>query len=65
MRGCLPLEEEITLSDGMRITPDGSTRTMAEGATMDLGGAPTHAERLSEQEFKESMEDEESRDDIQ
>lgn len=70
--GMSPLEDEITLSDGMRITPDGtitmpdgSTRMMAEGETMDLGSGPTHAERMSEQEFKESMEDEESRDDIQ
>jgi hypothetical protein len=62
----------MNLSDGMRITPagtitipDSSTRMMAEGETMDLGGAPSHAERMSEQEFKESMEDEECRGDIQ
>ena len=40
-------------------------RMMEEGETMDLTGAPTHAEQMSDSQFKENMEDEELRDDIQ
>ena len=70
--GMEPLEDEMTLSDGTRvgmdgtvIMPDGTARMMEEGETMDLTGAPTHAEQMSDRQFKENMEDEELRDDIQ
>ena len=70
--GMEPLEDEMTLSDGTRvgmdgtvIMPDGTARMMEEGETMDLTGAPTHAEQMSDSQFKENMEDEELRDDIQ
>jgi hypothetical protein len=70
--GMAPLDDEMTLSDGTRvgmdgtvIMPDGTTRMMEEGETMDLTGEPTHAEQMSDRQFKENMEDEELRDDIQ
>ena len=70
--GMEPLEDEMTLSDGTRvgidgtvIMPDGTARMMEEGETMDLTGEPTHAEQMSDRQFKENMEDEELRDDIQ
>lgn len=70
--GMEPLEDEMTLSDGTCIgmdgtviMPDGTARMMDEGETIDLTGAPTHAEQMSDHQFKENMEDEELRDDIQ
>jgi hypothetical protein len=69
--GMTPLDDEITLPDGTRIMtdgtvvmPDGSTRMLSEDETIPLEGRPTHAERMSDQQFKEKMEDEEARDDI-
>ena len=69
--GMVPIEEEMTLSDGTRVkmdgtvvNPDGSTRMLREDETITLGSEPTHAERLSDPQFKERMEDEELRDDI-
>ena len=69
--GMTPLDDEITLSDGTRVItdgtivmPDGSTRMLREDETITLGGESTHAERMSDQQFKENMEDEEARDDI-
>jgi hypothetical protein len=67
-----PLDEEITLpdgtkvkSDGMVLMPDGTTRMMAEGETMLLQGAPTDPENMTDRQFKENMEDEELRDEIE
>jgi hypothetical protein len=70
--GMHPIEDEISLFDGTRVgldgtvvMPDGSTRMMDEGETITLSGQPTHAEQMSDRQFKENMEDEESRDDIE
>jgi hypothetical protein len=69
--GMTPLEEEMTLADGTRVMvdgtlvmPDGSTRMMTEDETIELTGQATHAESMSDQQFRERMEDEELRDDI-
>jgi len=70
-----PMEEEMTMPDGTKVMtdgtvmmPDGTTRMMAEGETMMLQGetqgAPTSPENMSDRQFKETMEDEELRDDI-
>jgi hypothetical protein len=48
----------------MMLMPDGTTRTMAEGETMLLQGEPAGPEDMSDRQFKESMEDEELRDEL-
>lgn len=67
-----PLEEEIRLSNGTRVMPngqivmiDGTARMMAEGEAMNMNGKAADATNLPDQEFKEEMEDEELRDDIE
>jgi hypothetical protein len=70
------MDEEITMPDGTKVTidgtvmmPDGTTRMMAEGETMLVQGetqaAPTSPENMSDRQFKEAMEDEELRDEIE
>lgn len=69
----VPLEEEMTLSDGTKVMPngqvlmsDGTARMMAEGETMTMDRQERgEAEKLSEGQFKEAMEDEELRDQIE
>jgi hypothetical protein len=67
----MPLDDDITLPDGTKVTiggivmmPDGTARVMAEGETMPLQGERAGAENMSDRQFKENMEDEELRDDI-
>jgi hypothetical protein len=67
-----PLEEEMTLPDGTRVMPngqvlmsDGTARMMAEGETLMLASRMANAEHLSDRGFKEAMEDEELRDQIE
>jgi hypothetical protein len=69
-----PLDEELTMPDGTKVMidgtvmmPDGTTRMMAEGETMLIRaeGAPAGPEEMSDRQFKETMEDEELRDDIE
>lgn len=69
-----PMEEEMTMPDGTKIMidgtvmmPDGTTRMMAEGETMMTQGenAPAGPEDMSDRQFKEAMEDEELRDEIE
>jgi hypothetical protein len=67
-----PMNEEITMPDGTKVTidgmvlmPDGTTRTMAEGETMLLQGETTGPEDMTDRQFKENMEDEELRDEIE
>jgi len=67
----LPMEEEMTLPDGTKVmtdgtvmTPDGTTRRMDEGETMLTQGMPAGPEDMSDRQFKESMEDEELRDEL-
>jgi hypothetical protein len=70
----MPMDEEMTMPDGTKIAvdgtvmmPDGTTRMMAEGETMMMQseGAPAGAEDMTDKQFKESMEDEELRDELQ
>ena len=65
------LEEEITLPDGTKIAvdgtvlmPDGTIRMMVEGETIVLEVTPAGAEDVSDQLFKEAMEDEQLRDEL-
>jgi hypothetical protein len=65
------LDEELTLPDGTKVMidgtvmmPDGATRMMAEGETMLIQGTPAGAEDMSDRQFKETMEDEELRDEM-
>ena len=67
----LPMDEEITLPDGTRVKsdgtvrmPDGAMRMLAEGETMLLQGERVDAENMSDRQFKETMEDEELRDEL-
>ena len=67
----MPLEEEMTLPagtkvmpDGTVMMPDGTTRMMAEGETMLTPGMPTGAENMTDRQFKETMKDEELRDEM-
>jgi hypothetical protein len=67
-----PMNEEITMPDGTKVSiegmvlmPDGTTRTMAEGETMLLQGEPASPEDMTDRQFKENMEDEELRDEIE
>ena len=67
----MPMEEEMTMADGTRVTmdgkvmlPDGTTRMMMEGEAMEIHSRPTDPEAMTDKQFKEEMEDEELRDDI-
>jgi hypothetical protein len=69
-----PMAEEMTMPDGTKVMPDGTvmmpdgtTRMMAEGETMltPSEDAPAGPEDMSDRQFKESMEDEELRDEIE
>ena len=67
----MPMDEEMTLLDGTKVgmdgtvmMPDGTMRMMDEGETMLLQGEPTGAENMTDRQFKESMEDEELRDEL-
>jgi hypothetical protein len=67
----MPMDEDITMPDGTRVgvdgtvmMPDGTMRMMDEGETLMLQGEPAGAEDLSDKQFKESMEDEELRDEL-
>lgn len=68
--GEMPLEEEVTMSDGTRVMPngqvlmaDGTARMMREGETITMDRTQTDdAEEMTERQFKEAMEDEELRD---
>ena len=67
----MPLGEELTLLDGTRIgldgtimMPDGTMRMMNEGETILLQGEPAGAEDMTDRQFKETMEDEELRDEM-
>ena len=70
--GEMPLEEEITMSDGTRVMPNGqvlmangTARMMREGETLTMDRTQTKdAEEMSERQFKETMEDEELRDEL-
>lgn len=65
-----PMGEQLTLSDGTRVMPNGqvlmangTARMMREGETMTIDRQQTgDAEDMSDKQFKEAMEDEELRD---
>lgn len=66
-----PMTEDVTLYDGTKVMidgtvmmPDGTTRMMAEGETMLFQGEPAGAEDMTDRQFKETMEDEELRDEM-
>ena len=66
-----PMQEEMTLPDGTRVMIDGTiwdangtTRMMAEGETILIQGMPADAEEMADRQFKETMEDEELRDEM-
>ena len=66
-----PMEAEMTLPDGTRVMIDGTiwdtngaTRMMAEGETILVQGMPAGAEEMTDRQFKETMEDEELRDEM-
>lgn len=71
----MPLEEEVTLSDGTKVMPNGqvlmangTARMMREGETLtvdrETDRVPPDAEDMSDRQFKEAMEDEELRDEL-
>ena len=68
----MPMEEEMTMSDGTRVMPngqilmaDGTARMMREGETLTMDRRETpEAKEMSERQFKETMEDEELRDEL-
>lgn len=71
----MPLEEEVMLSDGTKVMPngqvlmaDGTARMMREGETLTVDRGtdrvPPGAEDMSDRQFKEAMEDEELRDEL-
>ena len=67
----MPMEEEMTLSNGTRVMQngrvqmaDGTARMMSEGETMDMDGQSADPAQMSDRKFKEEMEDEELRDEI-
>ena len=66
-----PMEEEMTLPDGTRVMMDGTMRDtngtirmLAEGETILVDGMPAGAEDMTDGQFKETMEDEELRDEM-
>ena len=68
----MPLDQEMTMPDGTKIMidgtvmmPDGTTRMLAEGETMRIQGEPAGADNMTDRQFKENMEDEELRDEIE
>jgi|GEM_PF-1394400 hypothetical protein len=67
----MPMEEEMTMSDGTKVNPNGqiimangTARMMAEGETISMDGQMADPANMSDRKFKEEMEDEELRDDI-
>ena len=67
-----PIEGEMTLSDGTQVMPtgqivmaNGTARMLAEGETMNMDGQMADPAGMSDRKFKEEMEDEELRDDIE
>ena len=69
-----PMDDEVMMPDGTRVgvdgtimMPDGTMRMMAEGETLMMQGqgAPAGPEDMSDRQFKEAMEDEELRDEIE
>ena len=73
----MQLQEELTMSDGTRVMPngqilmaDGTARMMREGETLSIGRhhtaerRTTDPEEISDRQFKETMEDEELRDEL-
>ena len=67
----VPMDEDISMPDGTRVgvdgtvmMPDGTMRMMDEGETMLLQGEPAGAEDMTDRQFKETMEDEELRDQL-
>lgn len=67
----MPLEDEMTMSDGTKVRPngqllmiDGAVRMMQEGETLSIDRKMTDVEDMPDRDFKEAMEDEELRDDI-
>ena len=68
----MPMEEEMTMSDGTKVMPNGqvimangTARMMAEGETLSMDGQIPDPASMSDRRFKEEMEDEELRDDIE
>jgi hypothetical protein len=68
----MPMEEELTMTDGTRVLPngqllmaDGTARLMDEGESLMLQGEPAGAENMTDRQFTERMEDEELRDEIE
>jgi hypothetical protein len=68
----MPMEEEMTMSDGTRVMRNGqilraagTARMMREGETLTMERHQTpEAKDMSERQFKETMEDEELRDEL-
>ena len=67
----MQMEHEMTLSNGVRVMPnghmlmaDGTARMMSEGETIDMEGRSADPAKMSDRKFKEEMEDEELRDEI-
>jgi hypothetical protein len=67
----MPMKDEMTLSDGTKIMPngqvvtaDGTARMMMEGEAINRHGGTVDTANMPDREFKENMEDEELRDDI-
>ena len=70
----MSMHEEMTMPDGTKVgldgtvmMPDGTMRLMAEGETILMQGerATAAPEDMSDRQFKETMEDEELRDEIE
>lgn len=67
----MPMKEEMTMSDGTKVMPNGqvlmangTARMMQEGETMTMSHQSTDPEEMSDRQFKEAMEDEELRDEL-
>jgi hypothetical protein len=66
-----PMGEDVTMADGTRVMrngqvlmANGTARMMREGETLTLDREPTEPEEMTERQFKETMEDEELRDQL-
>jgi chromosome condensin MukBEF MukE localization factor len=66
-----PMEEDVTMADGTRVMrngqvlmANGTARMMREGETLTLDREPTEPEEMTDRQFKETMEDEELRDQL-
>lgn len=64
----VPMEEDVTMADGTRVMrngqvlmANGTARMMREGETLTLDREP---EEMTDRQFKETMEDEELRDEL-